>query len=100
MGGYDIFVGSQISVSAFLPFCLSRQANSTTELTTAVKALHLLHRGTVAICIDLDYVFLGVTGVARRWKAQGWVGFSGPVSNKRLWDFLLFDLDSPNEIIG
>ena len=80
-GGYDIFVDSKIPFGAVRPPD-SRQTNNTAELTAAVKAHRIFPRGKVAICTDLDYVLLGATGLARRWKARGWVGSSGPVYNE------------------
>ena len=98
VGGHGIFVDSGTTLIAYLPSG-SRQTNDAAELPAVVKALQLLLRGKIAICTDSDYVFLGATGAARRWKARGWVGSSGPVSNVSLWEILLCELDGPDREI-
>ena len=93
-----MFVDYQLSISDYPPSG-SRQTNNTAELTAVIKALQLLPRGKIAICTESDYVYLGATGAARRWKARGWVGSSVPVSNEQLWGCLLVELDNPDRVI-
>jgi len=93
--GFGVYSSSLISYSAPMPLG-ARQTNKEAELAAAVKVLQLLPRGKVAICTDSDYVFKGAKGAAKRWKARGWVGSAGPVSNVPLWEALLSELDSPD----
>ena len=79
---------NDISISAYVPVHF-RQTNNTAELLAVVRALQILSFGKVAICTDSEYVFLGATSAARRWKLRGWTGSSGPVSNVPLWELLL-----------
>ena len=89
---------SLISCSAPMP-PEARQTNTAAELAAALKALQLLPRGKVAICTDSEYVFKAAKGAAKRWKARGWVGSAGLVSNVPLWEALLSELDSPDRLI-
>ena len=77
----------------------SRQTNKAAELMAALRALQMFTTGTIAICTDSQYVILGATGAARRWKLRGWKGSSGPVSNVALWEALLLELDRPGRTI-
>jgi ribonuclease HI len=87
VAGYGIYAHPDISISAYVPVHF-RQTNNTAELMAVVRALQILSFGKVAICTDSEYIFLGATGAARRWKLRGWTGSSGPVSNVPLWELL------------
>ena len=93
VAGYGIYAHPDISISAYVPVHF-RQTNNTAELLAVVRALQILSFGKVAICTDSEYVFLGATGAARRWKLRGWTGSSGPVSNVPLWELLLDTLSA------
>ena len=54
---------------------------------------HIPYR-TPEIGADSEYVLLRAKEAARRWKARGWVGSSGPVSNVPLWEELLSFVDN------
>ena len=84
---------SDISISAYVPVHL-RQTNNTAELLAVIRALQIFTFGKVAICTDSEYVFLGATGAARRWKLRGRTGSNGPVSNVPLWELLLDTLST------
>ena len=91
--GYGIYAHPDISISAYVPVHF-RQTNNTAELLAVIRALQIFSFGKVAICTDSEYVFLGATGAARRWKLRGWTGSSGPVSNVPLWELLLDTLSA------
>ena len=71
-----------------------KQTINSAELLAALVALqrHADHP-EIALCADSEYVLLGVKGVARRWKINGWRGSSGPVSNVPLWEEVLSFLE-------
>ena len=91
--GYGIYAHPDISISAYVPVHL-RQTNNTAGLLAVIRALQIFTFGEIAICTDSEYVFLGATGAARRWKLRGWTGSSGPVSNVPLWELLLDTLST------
>ena len=93
VAGYGIYAHPDISISAYVPVHF-RQTNNTAELLAVIRALQIFTFGKVAICTDSEYVFLGATGAARRWKLRGWTGSSGPVSNVPLWELLLDTLST------
>ena len=92
LAGYGIFCEKQVSIAAFVPDDY-RQTNNSAELLAVIRALRIFSTGDIAICTDSQYVVLGATGAARRWRLRGWVGSSGPVSNVPLWEQLLAALD-------
>ena len=93
VAGYGIYAQRDISISAYVPVHL-RQTNNTAELLAVIRALQIFTFGKIAVCTDSEYVFLGATGAARRWKLRGWTGSSGPVSNVPLWELLLDTLST------
>ena len=70
-----------------------RQTNNSAELLAVIRALRIFSTGVIAICTDSQYLVLGATGAARRWRVRGWIGSSGPVSNVPVWEQLLAALD-------
>ena len=54
--------------------------------------------GLVGLAATVSLLIL-TTGAARRWKARGWVGSSGPVSNEQLWYSLCCGPDCPDRVI-
>ena len=92
LAGYGIFCEKQMSIAAFVPDEY-RQTNNSAELLAVIRALRIFSTGDIAICTDSQYVVLGATGVARRWRLRGWIGSCGPVSNVPLWEQLLAALD-------
>ena len=65
----------------------------------ALRALELFTTRDIAICTESQYVILGATGAARRWKLRGCKGFRGPVPNVSLWEQLLLELDTPGRTV-
>ena len=92
LAGYGIFCEKQTSIAAFVPDEY-KQTNNSAELPAAIRALRIFSTGDVAICTDSQYVVLGATGAARRWRLHGWIGSCGPVSNVPLWEQLVAALD-------
>ena len=92
LAGYGIFCEKQTSIAAFVPDEY-RQTNNSAELLAVIRALRIFSTGDIAICTDSQYVVLGATGAARRWRLRGWIGSCGPVSNVPLWEQLLAALD-------
>ena len=89
---YGIFCEKQTSIAAFVPDEY-RQTNNSAELLAVIRALRIFSTGDIAICTDSQYVVLGATGAAHRWRLRGWIGSCGPVSNVPLWEQLLAALD-------
>ena len=92
VAGYGIFCEKQTSIAAFVPDEY-RQTNNSAELLAVIRALRIFSTGDIAICTDSQYVVLGATSAARRWRLRGWIGLCGPVSNVPLWEQLLAALD-------
>ena len=67
--------------------------------SAVIRALKIFHTGDIALCTDSQYVILGASGAARRWRLRGWVGSSGPVSNVPLWEQLLMELDNNSRTV-
>ena len=98
LAGYGIFCDHHTSIPAYVPDEY-RQTNNSAELLAVIRALKIFHTGDVALCTDSQYVILGASGAARRWRLRGWVGSSGPVSNVPLWEQLLMELDNKSRIV-
>jgi ribonuclease HI len=49
-----------------------------------VKQFGTLNR-RIAVAMDSEYVYSRLQGAAARWKHNGWVYATGPVSNTDLW---------------
>ena len=92
LAGYGIFCEKHASIAAFVPDDY-RQTNNSAELLAVIRALRIFSTGDIAICTGSQYVVLGATGAAHRWRLRGWVGSSGPVSNVPLLEQLLAALD-------
>ena len=58
-----------------------------------VKQFGTLNR-RIAVAMDSEYVYSGLQGAAARWKQNGWVSATGPVSNADLWIQLTSLLES------
>ena len=98
LAGYGIFCGHHTSIAAYVPDEY-RQTNNSAELLTVIRALKIFHTGDIALCTDSQYVILGASGAARRWRLRGWVGSSGPVSIVPLWEQLLMELDNNSRTV-
>ena len=93
VGEYGISSELPVAVLLPVPWDMKQTINSA-ELLAVVQALHLHSQCLkVAICADSECVLFGANGAAREWKARGWVGSSGPVSNVPQWEDLLSFLD-------
>ena len=98
LAGYGIFCEHHTSIAAYVPDEY-RQTNNSAELLAVIRALKIFHTGDIALCTDSQYVILGASGAARRWRLRGWVGSSGPVSNVPLWEQLLMELDNNSRTV-
>ena len=98
LAGYGIFCEHHTSIAAYVPDDY-RQTNISAELLAVIRALKIFHTGDIALCTDSQYVILGASGAARRWRLRGWVGSSGPVSNVPLWEQLLMELDNNSRTV-
>ena len=87
LAGYGIFCDSW----AYVP--TDHGQTNKADFPAVLRALQIFTSGEVTICMDSQYVILGVVSAARRWKIRG-VGSSGPVSNVHLWEQLLIELDN------
>ena len=69
--------------------------NNATELVAALTGVRLFNTVLIKVCIvtDSEYVYLGATGKAFKWRSQGWVGSKGPLSDVSLWVDLLELID-------
>ena len=67
------------------------QTNNTAELLVAITAFRLFNTVLAHVCVvtDSEYVYLGATGKAEKWRSQGWMGSNGLLSNVHFWVELL-----------
>ena len=98
LAGYGIFCEHHTNIAAYVPDDY-RQTNNSAQLLAVIRALKIFHTGDIALCTDSQYVILGASGAARRWRLRGWVGSSGPVSNVPLWEQLLMELDNNSRTV-
>ena len=63
------------------------KTNNAAEVVVLIKALRLLESMACKVCVptDSEYVLLGATGKAPKWRSYRWVGSRGPLSNVSLW---------------
>ena len=92
LAGYGIFCEKQVNIAAFV-LDDYRQTNNSAQLLAVIRALHIFSTGDIAICTASQYVVLGATVAASRWRLRGWVGSFGFVSNVHLWEQLFAALD-------
>ena len=78
MAGLPYSIYSHLDISPFVAERFPR-TNDTIELMAVLRALQIFTFGKLAICTNNEYVYLGVTRAAKRWKHRGWVGSCGPV---------------------
>lgn len=62
--------------------------NNRMELMAAIIGVERSTAEVFTLYSDSTYVVKGITEWIRKWRANGWVGSSGPVKNRDLWERL------------
>ena len=99
-GGFGVLAaeddqGPEVRFCGYVP-THHRQTNNGAELWAAVEALQGFWVPKLAILTDSQYLQLGATGRAQRWKSKGWTTTSGKLQvHVPVWEVLLQEMATP-----
>ena len=66
-----------------------RQSISRAELRAIVRVLADKEMAKpLHVVLDAQYIYKGITEWLPQWVSQGWLGASGPVGHRDLWEFI------------
>ena len=89
VGGYGVSYGDERDFFAPLP-TEEEQTNNRAELRAGLHALEHASRDTNTLLItDSQYLSLGISGRAAKWKRRDWHNKKGEVSHRDLWERIL-----------
>ena len=93
IGGFRVFVENELNLSLYNPPRWAK-TNQAAELLAVQTALTMFRHQNIGIITDSDWGFRGATSWAQKWRVEGWVSNTGPVSYSQLWDSLLHSIDT------